>query len=61
MQLPAGDVVFVSCTLRAQGRLSGAVIEAPFFQVASVQGGKVTASRDFSNRQAALRAADLSE
>lgn len=55
----AGDHVLIVCTVRAEGRLSGAAIEARFFQVATVRDGRIFASRDFSDRDRALEAAGL--
>jgi ketosteroid isomerase-like protein len=57
----AGEQVLVFCTVRARGRESGAVIEAPFFQLVTIRGGKAIASRDFSDRTEALEAAGLRE
>jgi len=55
----AGDQVLIACTVRAEGRLSGAAIEAPYFQVTTIRDGKIFASRDFSDRDRALEAAGL--
>ena len=57
----AGEQVLVFRTVRVRGRVSDVVIEAPFFQLATIRGGKIVASRDFSDRDDALEAAGLSE
>ena len=36
----AGDQVLTACTVRAEGRLSGVAIEAPYFQVGTIRDGK---------------------
>jgi ketosteroid isomerase-like protein len=58
---PAGDELFATITLHARGKGSGAVVEAPFFQVVSTRDGKIVRSLDFANRAQALEAAGLSE
>jgi putative inorganic carbon (hco3(-)) transporter len=55
----AGDQVLVSCAVRAQGRQSGATIEAPLFQVTRIRAGMIVASRGLSDRDQALRAVGL--
>jgi ketosteroid isomerase-like protein len=57
----AGEQALAFVTVRGRGRLSDAVIEGQFFQLVTVRGGKVLASRDFSDRAEALEAAGLSE
>jgi ketosteroid isomerase-like protein len=56
-----GDQVFISVTLRARGRLSGARMEATFFQAITLRAGKVLTLREFADRRTALEAAGLRE
>jgi hypothetical protein len=56
----AGERVLVFITLRARGRTSDAMIEAPFVHLATVRDARIVASRDFSDREQALEAAGLS-
>jgi ketosteroid isomerase-like protein len=57
----AGEQALAFVTVRGRGRLSDVVIEGQFFELVTVRGGKVLASRDFSDRAEALKAAGLSE
>jgi ketosteroid isomerase-like protein len=56
-----GDRVFVSLTLHGEGRLSGAEMEAPFFQVGTIRRGKVLTCQDYADRDEALKATGVKE
>ena len=57
----AGEEVLISVTVHATGKASGAVVAAPFFQVATIRDGKIVRSLDFADRAEALQAAGLRE
>src|SRR4051812_32494054 len=53
--------LLVSIVLRVRAEASGLDLEGHFFQLTTFRDGRFTSSRDFSNREAALEAAGLSE
>jgi ketosteroid isomerase-like protein len=57
----AGDRVLVEVFQRATGRVSGAAVEAPFWFLYTVAGGKITRMDIFKDRRQALDAAGLRE
>ena len=58
---PVADRVFTSVTLSGKGRVSGAEMEASFFLVGTIRDGKVLSSRDYADREQALKAVGLEE
>jgi len=59
--LDAGDSVMVGATLRGRGRQSGIPATFTFWQVWTIENGKIVRGRGFSHRADALEAAGLSQ
>jgi ketosteroid isomerase-like protein len=56
-----GDRTLTLGVLRARGRMSGVALEAPIAQLTTFRAGKVMTGEDYFDRDAALKAAGLSE
>jgi ketosteroid isomerase-like protein len=56
-----GDRVLALGTVRAVGKASGVEVEMPYTVVATFRNGLVTRFTDYGDREAALKAAGLSE
>jgi ketosteroid isomerase-like protein len=57
--IDAGDRVLVAVLFRGRGRGSGIEIEGRFYEVLTLQGGKVIRWEEFDERSAAIEAAGL--
>ena len=57
----AGDRVVVATLIRGRGRGSGVEVEARFYNVYTVRGGKVVRMDEFTTRTEALEALDPSD
>ena len=56
-----GDCVVVTVRLRGRGRGSGVEIDARFYDVYTLRGGKIVRMEQFTERSQALEAAELGE
>ena len=59
--IDAGDRVLVTAYHRGRGRGSGAEVDTRFYEVYTLRDGKVVRVDEFTDREAALEAARLSE
>jgi ketosteroid isomerase-like protein len=59
--IDAGDQVVVVAHHQGRGRKSGVAVDARYYEVYTVRGGKVSRVDEFAEREEALEAAGLSE